>query len=110
MTDTPFPRPLLPVGVRIGGRVADVTYAGAAPGLVAGMLQVNARVPADTPRGTNVPVQIIDRNSDQSAERVSGYKAVMELQLNEMISRGEFVASLPRPLGRRELCTDCRRE
>jgi uncharacterized protein (TIGR03437 family) len=59
VTDTPFPRPLLPVGVRIGGRVADVTYAGAAPGLVAGMLQVNARVPADTPRGTNVPVQII---------------------------------------------------
>jgi uncharacterized protein (TIGR03437 family) len=26
----PFPRPLLPVGVRIGGRVADVLYAGAA--------------------------------------------------------------------------------
>jgi uncharacterized protein (TIGR03437 family) len=59
VTETPFPRPLLPVGVRIGGRVADVTYAGAAPGLVAGMLQVNARVPTDTPRGTNVPVQII---------------------------------------------------
>jgi uncharacterized protein (TIGR03437 family) len=59
VTETPFPRPLLPVGVRIGGRVADVTYAGAAPGLVAGMLQVNARIPTDTPRGTNVPVQII---------------------------------------------------
>ena len=59
VTETPYPRPLLPVGVRIGGRVADLTYAGAAPGLVAGMLQVNARIPADTPRGTNVPVQII---------------------------------------------------
>jgi trimeric autotransporter adhesin len=59
VTDTPFPKPLLPVGVRIGGRVADVTYIGAAPGLVAGMLQVNARVPDDTPRGTAVPVQII---------------------------------------------------
>lgn len=57
------PKPLLPVGVRIGGRVADVTYAGAAPGLVAGMLQVNARVPADTPRGTTVPVQIIVGNA-----------------------------------------------
>ena len=59
VTDTPYPKPLLPVGVRIGGRVADVTYAGAAPGLVAGMVQVNARVPSDTPRGTNVPVQIV---------------------------------------------------
>lgn len=59
VTDTPFPRPLLPVGVRIGGRVADVTYAGAAPGQVAGMIQVNARIPADTPTGTPVPIQII---------------------------------------------------
>jgi uncharacterized protein (TIGR03437 family) len=56
---TGTPKPLLPVGVRIGGRVADVTYAGAAPSLVAGMLQVNARIPADTPRGTMVPVQIL---------------------------------------------------
>ena len=53
------PKPLLPVGVRIGGRVADVTYAGAAPGLIGGMLQVNARIPADTPRGTTVPVQVL---------------------------------------------------
>ena len=59
VTDAPFPRPILPVGVRIGGRVADVTYSGAAPGQVAGMLQVNARIPSDTPRGTTVPVQII---------------------------------------------------
>jgi uncharacterized protein (TIGR03437 family) len=53
------PRPFLPIGVRIGGRVADVTYAGAAPGLVGGMIQVNARIPADTPRGTMVPVQLL---------------------------------------------------
>jgi uncharacterized protein (TIGR03437 family) len=59
VVDTPFPRPLLPVGVRIGGRVADVSYAGAAPGLVAGVIQVNAKIPEDTPRGTVVPVQII---------------------------------------------------
>jgi uncharacterized protein (TIGR03437 family) len=56
--DEPYPRPLLPVGVRIGGRVADIRYAGAAPGQVAGLLQVNAVVPADTPRGTTVPVQL----------------------------------------------------
>jgi uncharacterized protein (TIGR03437 family) len=55
----PFPRPLLPVGVRIGGRVADVLYAGAAPGLISGVLQVNARVPADVARGQMVPIQLI---------------------------------------------------
>lgn len=60
---TGIPKPLLPVGVRIGGRVADVLYAGAAPGLVAGMVQVNARIPGDTPRGTTIPVQIIVGNA-----------------------------------------------
>jgi uncharacterized protein (TIGR03437 family) len=55
----PFPRPLLPVGVRIGGRVADVLYYGAAPGLVGGMLQVDARVPADVVRGQMVPIQLL---------------------------------------------------
>jgi uncharacterized protein (TIGR03437 family) len=55
----PFPRPLLPVGVRIGGRVADVLYAGAAPGLIGGVLQVNARVPADVARGQMVPIQLV---------------------------------------------------
>jgi uncharacterized protein (TIGR03437 family) len=64
---TGTPKPFLPVGVRIGGRVADVTYAGAAPGLVAGMLQVNARVPADTPTGSMVPVQILIGNATSQA-------------------------------------------
>jgi uncharacterized protein (TIGR03437 family) len=51
-----LPRPRLPVSVTIGGQPAEVVYAGGAPGLVAGVLQVNARVPADlTPTG-NVPV------------------------------------------------------
>jgi uncharacterized protein (TIGR03437 family) len=43
----PFPRPLLGVTVSIGGKQATVAYAGAAPGFVAGVLQVNARVPDD---------------------------------------------------------------
>ncbi|MDQ6707396.1 MAG: hypothetical protein M3Z85_15640, partial [Acidobacteriota bacterium] len=37
---------VLPVSVTIGGRPAQVTYAGSAPGFVAGVLQVNAIVPA----------------------------------------------------------------
>lgn len=70
VTDQPFPRPLLPIGVRIGGRVADVVYAGAAPSLVAGMIQVNARIPADTPRGTTVSVQILVGNATSQANVV----------------------------------------
>jgi uncharacterized protein (TIGR03437 family) len=42
----PYPAPLLPVSVRIGGVEADVQYAGAAPTFVAGALQINAIVPA----------------------------------------------------------------
>jgi uncharacterized protein (TIGR03437 family) len=52
-----LPRPLLPVRVRIGGLEADVLYAGAAPGFVAGAIQVNARVPANAASG-NQPVQM----------------------------------------------------
>jgi uncharacterized protein (TIGR03437 family) len=46
-----LPKPRLNVGVRIGGKIADVLYAGAAPGMTAGVIQVNARVPDDVPRG-----------------------------------------------------------
>jgi uncharacterized protein (TIGR03437 family) len=41
-----YPKPQLPVSVRIGGVEANVLYAGAAPGFVAGALQINAIVPA----------------------------------------------------------------
>jgi uncharacterized protein (TIGR03437 family) len=43
---TVFPAPVLPVSVTIGGVKADVLYAGAAPGAVAGAMQINARIPA----------------------------------------------------------------
>ena len=44
-------RPKLPVAVSIGGQSADVVYAGNAPGLVAGALQVNARIPDNVGSG-----------------------------------------------------------
>jgi uncharacterized protein (TIGR03437 family) len=50
---------VLPVKVQIAGEDANVLYAGAAPGEPAGVIQVNARIPADVPRGANVPVVII---------------------------------------------------
>lgn len=45
------PALLLPVKVTIGGKDAEVSYAGGAPGLLSGVLQINVRVPADSPIG-----------------------------------------------------------
>lgn len=47
-----------PVSVTIGGHAASVSYQGGAPGLVAGVLQINAEVPADVTPGSAVPVTI----------------------------------------------------
>jgi uncharacterized protein (TIGR03437 family) len=52
---TTFPAPQLPVTVTIAGRNAQVQYFGAAPENVAGVIQINAYIPADCPSG-NVPV------------------------------------------------------
>ena len=41
----PYPTPILPVTVLINGQKAQVVYVGAAPGLVAGVLQVDVVVP-----------------------------------------------------------------
>jgi uncharacterized protein (TIGR03437 family) len=50
-----LPQPLLPVTVTINGQGAQVLYAGAAPGLVAGVTQVNVRVPEGIGSGV-VPI------------------------------------------------------
>ena len=52
-----LPRPVLPVRVLMAGREAEVLYAGGAPGLVAGVLQVNARVPEGIEGGA-IPVSV----------------------------------------------------
>ncbi len=58
ITVAPFPQPLLPVTVRIGGIDATVTWAGAAPSAVAGLLQVNCIVPDAAPSGPAVPITV----------------------------------------------------
>jgi len=48
----------LPVQATIGGKTADVLYAGPGPGPTAGIAQFNVRVPADAPSGTAVPIAV----------------------------------------------------
>jgi len=48
---------VLPLTVRIGGSAATVLYAGSAPGLVAGVMQINVQIPPGTPSG-NVPLAV----------------------------------------------------
>jgi uncharacterized protein (TIGR03437 family) len=56
---TELAKPVLPVNLRIGGVDAEVLYAGSAPGLVSGVLQVNARIPASVGGGESVPVELV---------------------------------------------------
>jgi uncharacterized protein (TIGR03437 family) len=58
LTGDPLPRPLLPVRAEVGGQPAEVLYAGGAPGLVAGVLQVNVRIGGNVTPGDAVPVVI----------------------------------------------------
>ncbi|MBI3472495.1 MAG: cadherin-like domain-containing protein, partial [Candidatus Solibacter usitatus] len=48
----PLPQPMQPISVRIGGKDAQVLYSGGAPGLVAGVMQLNVVVPPDLSPGT----------------------------------------------------------
>jgi uncharacterized protein (TIGR03437 family) len=56
---TTYPVPQLPVKLFIDGQSADVLYAGAAPGQVQGVIQINARVPASASTGqVNIVLQV----------------------------------------------------
>ena len=49
-------KPVLPVTVTIGGQPAQVVYAGSSPGLISGIMQVNAQVPDGIASGAAVPL------------------------------------------------------
>jgi uncharacterized protein (TIGR03437 family) len=51
-----LPKPLLPVSVTIGGVNAIVQYAGAAPDLVAGVMQINVTVPTSISPSLSTPL------------------------------------------------------
>jgi len=53
-----LPKPVAPVSVEIGGLPAQVEYAGAAPGNIPGLFQINARIPNDVTPGDRVPLHV----------------------------------------------------
>ena len=56
---SPAPVPAAqPVTAMVGGLPANVVYAGGAPGLVAGVLQVNVQIPQSAMTGGAVPITI----------------------------------------------------
>ena len=58
--------PKAPVSLAIGGQTAQVLYAGAAPFMVSGVLQVNAVVPPNIGAGAQPVVLTIGANDSAS--------------------------------------------
>lgn len=57
-TNGPFPSPILPVAISMDGHPAEVLYAGAAPGMLAGIVQVNVRIPDTAAVGVVISVTL----------------------------------------------------
>jgi uncharacterized protein (TIGR03437 family) len=53
-----LPKPVAAVSVDIGGQPAAVQYVGAAPGMMPGVLQINAQISPTVAAGPSVPVHI----------------------------------------------------
>ena len=58
VASAPLPAPNAQVSVTMGGVPCQVNFIGAAPGLVSGVLQINAQVPAGLTPGAAKPVQV----------------------------------------------------
>ena len=65
------PAPVLAVGVTINGQPALYVYAGEAPELVAGMMQLNVQIPANAPSGDLQIVVSVGGNVTQNGVTVS---------------------------------------
>ncbi|HEY7334911.1 MAG TPA: hypothetical protein VH639_08505 [Bryobacteraceae bacterium] len=65
------PMPLLPVSVTIGGKPAQVVYSGGVPGLTAGLIQINARVPPDASPGLLPAILTVGKAASQREATVA---------------------------------------
>lgn len=63
--------PVLPIAVKIGGQPATIVFEGEAPGIVAGVLQLNVTIPATVGDGAQPVVVTIGNNSSQANLTVS---------------------------------------
>ena len=63
---SPIPAPVLPATVMIAGQPAQVLYYGDAPGLVDGVLQINATIPAGTASGPQPVAFTVGQVSSQA--------------------------------------------
>jgi uncharacterized protein (TIGR03437 family) len=61
----PLPKPLANVSVTIGGQPATISYAGEAPSLVSGVIQVNATVPNNISPGDQLVTLTIGNNTNR---------------------------------------------
>ena len=65
-------RPVLPVSVTIGGQNAEVLYAGSAGDQIAGLFQVNARIPTTLAPAVDIPVILtVGGNHSQGAVTIA---------------------------------------
>ncbi len=55
----PFPAPVQAASIQLGATTVPPAYAGAAPGFVAGVMQVNFQIPGDAPTGDAVPLALL---------------------------------------------------
>lgn len=70
-TGTSFPMPVATVSATVGGSPATVLYAGSAPGLIAGLLQVNLRMPSNLSSGPQPVVLTIGGVSSRTGVTVA---------------------------------------
>ncbi len=68
---TPLPAPIAPVTVTIDGIDAPVLYAGGAPGLVAGLIQINVQIPPGVQSGARPVVVQFGRLQSQPGVTVA---------------------------------------
>lgn len=72
VTAAPYPSPLLPISITVAGAPANYQFAGEAPGLVSGVLQLNVVIPPTLTVTGNVPLVVtIGSNSTQTGVTVN---------------------------------------
>jgi uncharacterized protein (TIGR03437 family) len=71
LATAPYPKPVLPVTLNVGGYPADILFAGEAPGF-AGLMQINARLPGGPAPTGNVPLVLrVGTSSSQAGVTIT---------------------------------------